>query len=135
MKKRAVILLITLLVTTLIPFPTPGTASLRGTGAGTGTDTGSYFRIHFLDVGQGDCAVVQCDGEAMVIDGVPKSASRTVYTYIRETLCLTHIDYIVSTHPHQAVLNRLARLNCTVLRTDELGTVVLQSDGKTVFIG
>ena len=60
----------------------------------------SNLEVHFLDVGQGDCAIVLCDGESMVIDGGPKSAARYVYAYIRESLKLVHIDYIVSTHPH-----------------------------------
>ena len=58
------------------------------------------LEVHFLDVGQGDCAVVLCDGEAMVIDGGPKASAGRVYRYIRDTLQLKHIDYIVSTHPH-----------------------------------
>ena len=33
------------------------------------------LQVHFLDVGQGDCTIVLCDGEAMVIDGGPASAS------------------------------------------------------------
>ena len=56
----------------------------------------SNLEVHFLDVGQGDCAIVLCDGESMVIDGGPKSAARYVYAYIRESLKLVHIDYIVS---------------------------------------
>ena len=60
----------------------------------------SGLEVHFLDVGQGDCAVVLCDGKSMVIDGGPKTAAQDVYSYIRETLRLSHIDYIVSTHPH-----------------------------------
>lgn len=59
------------------------------------------LQIHFLDVGQGDCTVVLCDGEAMVIDGGPSSASSFVYSYLRNTLQLQHIDYVISTHPHQ----------------------------------
>lgn len=58
------------------------------------------LQIHFLDVGQGDCTIILCDGEAMVIDGGPASASSFVYSYIRNTLELQHIDYVVSTHPH-----------------------------------
>ena len=58
------------------------------------------LEVHFLDVGQGDCAVVLCDGEAMVIDGGPKASAGKVYRYIRETLRLRRIDYVVSTHPH-----------------------------------
>lgn len=66
------------------------------------------FEIHFLDVGQGDCTVVLCDGEAMVIDGGPVSASRYVYSYLRNTLRLKKIDYVVSTHPHADHIGGLA---------------------------
>ncbi len=58
------------------------------------------LEVHFLDVGQGDCAVVLCDGESMVIDGGPGAAAGKVYRYIRRTLKLTHLDYVISTHPH-----------------------------------
>ena len=66
------------------------------------------LEVRFLDVGQGDCAVVLCDGEAMVIDGGPKDAADFVYSYIRNTLGLKHIDYVVSTHPHADHVSGLA---------------------------
>ena len=65
----------------------------------TAADTAT-LEVHFLDVGQGDCAIVLCDGETMVIDGGPRGTSQYVYSYIRDTLQLTHIDYVISTHPH-----------------------------------
>ena len=40
------------------------------------------LQVHFLNVGQGDCTVVLCDGESMVIDGGPRSASGYVYIVI-----------------------------------------------------
>ena len=64
----------------------------------TAADT-SKLEVHFLDVGQGDCAIILCDGESMVIDGGPRGSSQLVYNYIHDTLHLTHIDYIISTHP------------------------------------
>ena len=33
------------------------------------TSTDAAFDITFLDVGQGDAAIVQCDGQYMVVDG------------------------------------------------------------------
>ena len=58
------------------------------------------IEVHFLDVGQGDCAIIICDGEAMIIDGGPVSASQYVYSYIRNTLGLDNISLMVATHPH-----------------------------------
>ena len=58
------------------------------------------LQAYFLDVGQGDCTIIRCDGETMIIDGGPRAASGFLYSYIRDTLALTHVDYIISTHPH-----------------------------------
>ena len=66
----------------------------------TQTAVSDGLQVHFLDVGQGDCAVLLCDGEVMVIDGGPKASSGMVYSYIRDTLKISHIDCLVSTHPH-----------------------------------
>ena len=52
------------------------------------------LQVHFLNVGQGDCTIIICDGEAMVIDGGPAVASDYVYSYIRNTLELQHIDLL-----------------------------------------
>jgi competence protein ComEC len=61
----------------------------------------------FLDVGQGDCTVILCDGEAMIIDGGPASASDLVYAFLRDTLEVKELKYVVSTHPHEDHLSGL----------------------------
>lgn len=62
---------------------------------------GAELTAWFLDVGQGDCTVIVCDGEAMVIDGGPAGTSDKVYAFLREKLGLTEIDYVIATHPHE----------------------------------
>lgn len=87
------------------------------------------LQVHFLNVGQGDCTIIVCDGEAMVIDGGPAVASDYVYSYIRNTLELQHIDYVVSTHPHlDHVYGLSAVLNAAPV--DLLLTPVLEWDSK-----
>lgn len=54
--------------------------------------------VHFLDVRQGDCVLIICDGEAMLIDGGPSSASQMVYSYIRQRV--EELDVVIATHPH-----------------------------------
>lgn len=87
------------------------------------------LQVHFLNVGQGDCTIIICDGEAMVIDGGPAVASDYVYSYIRNTLELQHVDYVVSTHPHlDHVYGLSAVLNAAPV--DLLLTPVLEWDSK-----
>ena len=46
----------------------------------------------------------------MVIDGGTKASSGMVYSYIRNTLKISHIDCLVSTHPHLDHIYGLASL-------------------------
>lgn len=87
------------------------------------------LEIHFLDVGQGDYAVVLCDGETMVIDGGPGGSNDKVYSYIRKTLKLRHVDYIVSTHPHVDHVHGLATV-LNVAQVDLILTPVLEWDSR-----
>lgn len=58
------------------------------------------FEVHFIDVGQADCALVLCDDEAMLIDGGNAADSSLVYSYLKK-LSVDHLDYIVCTHAHE----------------------------------
>ena len=59
----------------------------------------STFEVHFIDVGQGDCSLILCDGKAMLVDGGEASESSKVYAYLKK-LGVNHLDYIVATHAH-----------------------------------
>ena len=87
------------------------------------------LEARFLDVGQGDCAVVICDGEAMVIDGGPRGASANLSACLRNTPELRKVKYVVSTHPHVDHVYGLAAVLNTV-RADLLMTPVTRWDSK-----
>lgn len=74
------------------------------------------IEVHFLDVGQGDSAVVICDDQIAMIDGGSADKSDYVFSYLRNTLQLNHIDYLIATHPHEDHIGGLsAALNaCSV---------------------
>ena len=55
--------------------------------------------VYFLDVGQGDCAIIECDEDAMIIDGGLPGQSNKVYSFIRNDLHYSQFLYIVATHP------------------------------------
>lgn len=54
--------------------------------------------VYFLDVGQGDCAIIECDGDAMIIDGGLPGQSSKVYSFIKN-LKFRQFLYMVATHP------------------------------------
>lgn len=56
------------------------------------------LEVHFVNVGHGDCAIVVCDGAAMVIDGGSPGKSDTLFAYLTE-LNITHLQAVVGTHP------------------------------------
>ncbi len=87
------------------------------------------LEAHFLNVGEGDCAVITCDGAAMVIDGGPKDSAGMVYNYIRETLGIRHLNFVVSTHPHSDHAYGLSAV-LNAAPADLLLTPVTQWDSK-----
>lgn len=56
------------------------------------------FSIQYIDVGQGDAALIQCDGEYMLIDGGPSDVSSVIYTILKNN-GIDRLKYMVATHP------------------------------------
>ena len=60
----------------------------------------STFSIHYIDVGQADAALVECDGHYMLIDGGNKGDSSLIYTLLKNTK-VPKLDIVVATHAHE----------------------------------
>lgn len=56
------------------------------------------LEAHFLDVGHGDCTIITCDGESMIIDGGNSGCSELVFNYLTNH-GITELKYAVATHP------------------------------------
>ena len=65
----------------------------------TKTGRDSTFSIQFIDVGQGDSALVECDGHYMLIDGGETTAGTKVYNVL-EAQGIQKLDYLVISHLH-----------------------------------
>ena len=61
---------------------------------------GSTFSIHFIDVGQADAALVECDGQYMLIDGGNRADSSVMYTVLKNA-GVKHLEIVVGTHAHE----------------------------------
>lgn len=57
------------------------------------------LRITFIDVGQGDAALLQCGGQSMLVDTGSKESVETVLAFLDKTGIIA-LDYVVGTHPH-----------------------------------
>ena len=88
----------------------PGTDSGKTETGKTGTDSGktesgteskpepkALLKIHFLDVGQGACALIESDGHYMLIDGGGRDASSFTVSYLAQ-LGIEKFDCLVATH-------------------------------------
>ena len=88
-----------------VPTTTPTTApttkpTTAPTTKPTTPSTGSSFSVHFIDVGQADAALVECDGHYMLIDGGNKADSNVIYSVLQRT-GVKKLDIVVGTHAHE----------------------------------
>ncbi|MDE7107797.1 MAG: MBL fold metallo-hydrolase, partial [Clostridiales bacterium] len=78
-------------------------------GVYTSADGSAELKVHFVDVGQGDCILIQLpDGKNMIIDAGsgtsssgPTTVINSVKNYIKNTLGdgFKYFDYAILTHP------------------------------------
>lgn len=61
---------------------------------------GSSFSVHFIDVGQADAALVECDGHFMLIDGGNRGDSDVIYTVLKNAGA-DKLDIVVASHAHE----------------------------------
>lgn len=60
----------------------------------------SELYVHFLDVGQAHCAIIENGDDIILIDGGNRADSDYVINYL-ESLNVDDIDIIIATHPHE----------------------------------
>ncbi len=57
------------------------------------------FSVHFIDVGQADCMLLECNGKYAIIDGGYDTTGFAVVEYLRDH-GVEWIELMVATHPH-----------------------------------
>jgi len=76
--------------------------------------------VHFIDVGQGDCELIEAQGHFMLIDGGERGSEEKIIKYLRRQ-GVEKLDYVISTHPHSDHMGGLAY---GVLEAFPVGTVI-----------
>ena len=76
------------------------------------------LRVEFVDVGQGDCILVSCGGENMLIDAGENDRGVQVAKHIKAE-GIKELKYVIGTHPHSDHIGGidvvLDRLDCDML--------------------
>ncbi|MZK53902.1 ComEC/Rec2 family competence protein [Clostridium beijerinckii] len=73
--------------------------------------------VHYIDVGQGDCILVQVNNKNLLIDSGPKSDRKKLFNYL-SGLDLNKLDYVIATHPHEDHIGNMD----DIIKTYSIGT-------------
>ncbi|MGH4118439.1 ComEC/Rec2 family competence protein [Clostridium sp.] len=74
---------------------------------------------HFIDVGQGDCILIQVNHKNLLIDSGPSDSKEGVIRYLKNNN-IAKLDYIIATHPHEDHIGGMA----SIIKTFEVGEFI-----------
>ena len=69
-------------------------------GLDTDLTGGETLTVHYIDVGQADCALLECGGKYMLIDGGNKEDGQLVISYLQQQ-GVEELEAVVCTHAHE----------------------------------
>lgn len=79
------------------------------------------LKVHFLDVGQGDCILVQFPGgQNMLVDAGKNDSAGAIVNYLKKA-GVSKLDFVVGTHPHEDHIGSLD----VVVKTFAIGEVFM----------
>ncbi|MDI9508469.1 MAG: ComEC/Rec2 family competence protein [Bacillota bacterium] len=73
----------------------------------TTSDIESILKIHIIDVGQGNCVLIQSNDQYMLIDAGDWDKGNLVVEYLK-SLGIVKLDYLLATHPHSDHIGGMA---------------------------
>lgn len=92
----------------------------------TQSGTSSSFSILFMDVGQGDAALVECDGQYMLIDGGDVQHKDKVYqTLVEHVGAGRKLSILAMSHPHS---DHIGGLEKAITSFSSIGLVLSNTD-------
>ncbi len=62
------------------------------------TEVSSRLEVHYIDVGQGDAALIVCGNEAMLVDAGDEDKGTSIQLYLKKHN-INSLKYVIATHP------------------------------------
>lgn len=87
----------------------------------------SICEVHFIDVGQADAIVINCDNHYM-IDGGNSEDSSLIYSYLKDQN-ISYLDYVVCAHAHEDHVGGLSGA-LSVAKVEQVFAPVTAYDSK-----
>ncbi len=84
--------------------------------------------FHFIDVGQGDCILVESEDTIVLIDTGTEAAGPDVYNYLKER-SIKYIDMLILTHPHDDHIGGSGK----VIDYFEIGQLFINGDSSNSY--
>lgn len=117
----AVAVIIALAAAIVTQFTDLGDKIKQSTGLSPKPASSADLSVHFIDVDQGDCTLVMCEGHNMLIDAGESDQGDKVVEYL-EAQGVTSLDIVIGTHPHSDHIGGLR----TVVESDiEIGKIIM----------
>ncbi|WP_160685578.1 ComEC/Rec2 family competence protein [Clostridium sp. C2-6-12] len=71
-------------------------------------ETGKMI-VYYLDVGQGDCILIQVNKKNLLIDSGPKSDKKKLLDSLSK-IAIDKLDYVIATHPHEDHIGNMSKI-------------------------
>ncbi len=84
------------------------------------SDNVNVMKVHFIDVGQADCILIESAGKFMLVDAGNNADAKTITNYL-DNHGVTKLEYVIGTHPHEDHIGSLD----TVIDNYDIGVVIL----------
>lgn len=87
------------------------------------------MQVHYLDVGQGDSALITCGGQSMLIDAGDDTKGTAIQNYLKKQK-IDKLDYLILTHPDADHIGG-APVVVTKFKIDKVFVSNYEKDNKT----
>lgn len=84
------------------------------------------MKVHFIDVGQADCILIESSKQYMLIDAGNNADEELILSYLKKNK-VDRLEYVIGTHPHEDHIGSLD----AVIRNFDIGKVILPEKEHT----
>lgn len=113
------VVIIALIAAAVTHFTDFGDEIKKNTGLSQKPASSADLSVHFIDVGQGDCTLIMCEGHSMLIDAGESDQGDKVVEYLKAQE-ITNLDCVIGTHPHSDHIGGLRAVVESDIKIDKL---------------